>query len=115
MDNSMLQQANALALERQTKVLENDEQQRIAERNKEDARIALDQWTLKAVEIVVDIMQNGLDNNEKLRAAEMIFSRTISKIAAKHIEEDSGAIDSADTAAMRDEIESLINKAKERQ
>ena len=98
--------------EREAELMALDEQQKLAERNKEAAKIALNQWTMKAVEIVVDIMVNGNDNNEKLRAAEILFSRTIPKIASKHVEENQETIDSADMVVMREEIESLINKKR---
>lgn len=80
-----------------------------AELAKQKAAQALMLATMEAAKIVYDLMMKSEDEQVRLRAAEIIFSRTIPKVAAKHIEEQGEVIDSADVASLR---ESIIAKIK---
>lgn len=75
-----------------------------AELAKQKAAQALMFATMEAAKIVYELMIGSDDEQVRLRAAEIIFSRTIPKVAAKHIEEVGDAIDSADVASLRESI-----------
>lgn len=80
-----------------------------AELAKQKAAQALMFATMEAAKVVYELMMQSDDEQVRLRAAEIIFSRTIPKVAAKHIEEQGDVIDSADVASLR---ESIIAKIK---
>jgi len=77
---------------------------------KQRAAEALMLATIEAARIVYDMMINSDDEQVRLRAAEIIFSRTIPKVAAKHVEEQGEVIDSADVASLRESIVAEIKR-----
>jgi|SRR5688572_12290273 len=90
--------------------LEREQEMAIAERTKQKAAAALMLATMEAARIVYDMMVNSEDEQVRLRAAEIIFSRTIPKVAAKHVEEQGEVIDSADVASLRESIVAEIKR-----
>ena len=90
-------------------LVETEQQAFAAERAKQKAAEALMLATMEAARIVYELMTQSDDEQVRLRAAEIIFSRTIPKVAAKHIEEQGDVIDSADVANLR---ESIIARVK---
>ena len=54
----------------------------------------------------------AFDVNAWIRIGEILLSRSIPKVAAKHAESDGDVIESADTVALRDSILEIIQKAK---
>jgi len=89
--------------------LQREADSQLAERTKQRAAEALMVATMEAAKIVYELMTQSEDEQVRLRAAEIIFSRTIPKVAAKHVEEQGDVIDSADVASLR---ESIIAKIK---
>ena len=83
-----------------------------ADKAKQQAALAIAQ----AMPFVVGVLMECLtdeDRQVRLRAADILLSRSIPKIAAKHIEEDPSTVkDSADTAALRDSILDEIRKRR---
>lgn len=86
--------------------------QQQAELAKQKAAEALSLASLEAAKIVYELMIGSEDEQVRLRAAEMIFSRTLAKVAAKHIEEAGDTIDSADVANLRESIATEIKRIK---
>lgn len=84
--------------------------QHLAEQTKQRAAEALMIATMEAARIVYDLMTQSDDEQVRLRAAEIIFSRTIPKVAAKHVEEQGEVIDSADVASLRESIVAEIKR-----
>lgn len=91
-------------------IIEIENNQRAGEIVKNQAAEALMLATIEAARIVYDLMTQSNDEQVRLRAAEIIFSRTIPKVAAKHIEEAGESIDSADVASMRESIVAEIKR-----
>lgn len=89
-----------------------DRQQQEADRARQKAALAI----AEAMPFVVGVLMECLtdeDRQVRLRAADILLSRSIPKIAAKHIEEDPATIkDSADTAALRESILDEIRKRR---
>jgi hypothetical protein len=82
-----------------------------AELAKQKAAQALMLATMEAARIVYDLMTDPEEDPQtRLRAAEIIFSRTIPKVAAKHVEEQGDVIDSADVASLRESIVAEIKR-----
>lgn len=90
-------------------IVEIDRSQREADLAKERAARVLAEATINAVNVVIESLEDD-DAQVRLRAAEIMLSRTIPKVAAKHVDTSQDAIDSVDTVAMREEIEELIRK-----
>lgn len=84
-----------------------------AEKAIETTAIALAQLTMKATKVVDELLADE-DPQVRARAVELVYSRTIPKVAAKHLEEHGGAIESADSAALREDILNQIKKGKGR-
>jgi hypothetical protein len=54
--------------------------------------------------------QTGVDVNAWIRIGEILLSRSIPKIAAKHVQTDGDTIDSVDKIALRESIEELMKR-----
>lgn len=74
-----------------------------AEHAKTQSAIALAMLTVKATQVVDELLEDE-DPQVRARAVELVYSRTIPKVAAKHMEEAGDVIDSADVASLRESI-----------
>lgn len=92
-------------------LIERETAAKAAELTKTKAAEALMLATIEAAKIVYELMTKSDDEQVRLRAAEIIFSRTIPKVAAKHVEEQGDIIDSADVSSLR---ESIVEEIKRR-
>lgn len=94
--------------------VEEDRRRRSAELAKQKAAEGLMLATIEAAKIVYELLTESEDEQVQLRAAEMIFSRTIPKIAAKHAPQDAEAIESVDVTSLRESIVEIVDNAKRR-
>lgn len=85
------------------------ELQREAEEVKEKAAMGFALASIQALKIIVEALDDP-DPQVRLRAAELIASRTIAKIAAQHVDPTGGVVESVDTVTMREQIMEQINK-----
>lgn len=81
---------------------ENDAQKAI-----DASSLALALLTVKATKVVDELLEDE-DPQVRARAVELVYSRKIPKVAAKHIEENGETIDSADVASLRESIVARI-------
>jgi hypothetical protein len=65
--------------------------------------------SIKALEVVLELLENP-DPNIRARAADLVWSRSIPKIAAKHVQNDGDIIESVDKIALRESIEELMKR-----
>ena len=79
-----------------------------AQRAKEHSALALAILTIKATKVVAELLEDE-DPQVRARAADLVYSRTIPKVAAKHVEQ-AVAIESADTASLRESILDIVKK-----
>jgi hypothetical protein len=89
-----------IAHERKEKVIE--EARRLAE---EQVAFAAP----KLIRTLIDALDDD-DPQVRMRAADVLLSRLLPKVAAKHVDTGEGAIESSDTAALRDSILDEIKK-----
>jgi hypothetical protein len=81
-----------------------------AEAAKKAATVAIAHASMRALEVVLELLEDE-DPNIRARAADLIWSRSIPKIAAKHLShEDDGVIDSVDNQALRESILEMVKK-----
>lgn len=92
----------------EAKLLEISISKQVAEKAKEESALALAYLTIKATKVVAELLEDE-DPQVRARAVDLVYSRTIAKVAAKHLEETGETIDSADVASLR---ESIIAKIK---
>lgn len=90
-------------------IVEITQKQNEAERTRQVAAEAIALLSIEVVEVLRDCLYNE-DPQVRLRAADMLMSRTVPKIAAKHIQQESDVIESADIKAIRESIMEDIKK-----
>lgn len=97
--------------DRNEKLRELDRREREAESIKRVAATAVAHGSIRAVEIVLELLEHE-DPQVRLRAADLMLSRSIPKIAAQHVDPvGSDTIDSVDVKALR---ESILEEMKKR-
>lgn len=93
-----------------TTEIEIDRSRKDAEKAKILAATAIAQAMPSVVRVVMELLHHE-DPQVQLRAADLLMSRAISKIAVKHVE-DTQTVESTDTAALRESILEEINKRR---
>ena len=79
----------------------------------EQARRLAEEQVAYAAAKVIKTLVDSLDDDDpqvRMRAADVLLSRLLPKVAAKHVDDGSGVIESADTVALRDSILEEIKK-----
>lgn len=93
------------------KIYDIEMRQKDAERAKEQSALVLAALTIKATKVVEELLEDE-DPQVRARAVDLVYSRTIPKVAAKHLEEIGDVVDSADVASLRESIVAEMNRIK---
>jgi HEAT repeat protein len=80
-----------------------------AEATRRATATAIAHASMKALEVVLELLEDP-DPNIRARAADLVWSRSIPKIAAKHVQNDGDIIESVDKIALRESIEELMKR-----
>lgn len=97
--------------DRNEKLRELDRSERDAETAKKMAALAVARISIRAIQVLEELLEHE-DPNIRARAAEMVMTRSIPKIAAQHVDPaGSDTIDSVDVQALR---ESILEEMKKR-